>query len=412
MQLRYQFRVYPTPSQVVNAGRMFGCRRVVWNDALARQLPVKAANKLLGNPKQRLRQGPYQTVPKSVELSKSLITEAKKTTEREWLDNCPAPVLQQTLRDLDKAWAAHEDSKQGKRPGPFVQPPRFKTLRDKRQTARFTVNSRFKILANGKLRLPKIGDLEVRWTRDLPSDPTSVTLIKDSADRYFVSFVVETDPADDMLPTLPGDPDQGIDLGLTHFVVCADGSRIKSPRCLRRAEKKLKREQARLSRKKKGSNNRGKQRIVVARAHAHVANARRDFHHKLSTKLIRENQAVTVETLSVRALARGLHSKSVHDAGWTQFVNMLEYKAIRYGRDFTRVAWDFPSSQVCSTCGFRDGPKPLHIREWTCGNCGTTHDRDWNAGKNIKYEGRRIRAARQVEPSTPGPGALAGQPAR
>lgn len=260
----------------------------------------------------------------------------------------PGPVLQQTLRDLDKAWSAHEDSKQGKRPGPFVQPPRFKIRKDNRQTARFTANSRFKILDDGKLRLPKIGDLEVRWTRGLPSAPTSVTLVKDAADRYIVSFVVESDPADEILPPLPGAPDLGIDLGLTHFVVCSDGSRIKSPRFLRRAEKKLKREQARLARKTKGSNNRDKQRITVARAHAKAANARKDFHHKLSTKLIRENQAVTVESLSVKALARGLHSKSVHDAGWSQFVNMLEYKAARYGRTFTQVARDFPSSQLCS----------------------------------------------------------------
>lgn len=125
MQLRYQYRVYPAPGQAVNARRVFGCRRVVWNDALARQLPVKAANKRLGNPKQRLREGPYQSVPKNVELGKSMVTEAKKTPEREWLADCPAPVLQQTLRDLDKAWSAHEDSKQGKRPGPFVQAPAF-----------------------------------------------------------------------------------------------------------------------------------------------------------------------------------------------------------------------------------------------------------------------------------------------
>lgn len=175
-----------------------------------------------------------------------------------------------------------------------------------------------------------------------------MTPVKDAADRYIVSFVVESDPADEILPPLPGAPDLGIDLGLTHFVVCSDGSLIKSPRFLRRAEKKLKREQARLARKTKGSNNRDKQRITVARAHAKAANARKDFHHKLSTKLIRENQAVTVESLSVKALARGLHSKSVHDAGWSQFVNMLEYKAARYGRTFTQVARDFPSSQLCS----------------------------------------------------------------
>jgi putative transposase len=285
-----------------------------------------------------------------------------------------------------------------------VQPPRFKSKKDSRQTARFTANARFKVTKDGMLRLPKVGDLEIKWTRDLPSDPTSVTIIKDAAGRCFASFVVDTHPADEILP--PTDGDQGIDLGLRHFAVCADGSRIKSPKFLRRAEKKLKREQKRLSRKAKG-NNRDKRRIKVARAHARVADARRDWHHKLSTKLIRENQAITVETLSVKALARGIHSKSVHDAGWSAFLNMLEYKAARYGRTFTKVERDFPSTQVCSTCGHRDGKKPLRIRTWTCPDCGTFHDRDWNAAKNIRYEGHRIRRAHQTARPTPGPGAPA-----
>ncbi|NGO73697.1 RNA-guided endonuclease InsQ/TnpB family protein [Streptomyces boncukensis] len=405
MQLRYNYRAYPKPGQRIALARIFGCARVVWNDALAVQRPVKESNKRLGNPRQRLRHGPYQAVPKNQQLGKELVTEAKKTDERYWLSDCPAPVLQQILRDLDKAWTAHEDSKQGKRPGPFVQPPRMKSKKDNRQAARFTANSRFKVLPGRGVRLPKVGDLELTWTRDLPSAPSSVTVIKDASGRYFVSFVVDTDPGEEILPPL--DNDQGIDLGLTHFAILADGSRVRSPRFLRRAETKLKREQRRLSRKTKGSKNREKQRLKVARAHAQVADTRRDFHHQLSTKLIRENQAITVETLSVRALARGLHSKSVHDAGWSQFLAILEYKATRYGRTFTKVERDFPSSQLCSTCGHRDGPKPLHLRTWTCQEptCGTTHDRDWNAAKNIQYEGRRIRRARQTAQPTPEPGA-------
>ncbi|WP_409471917.1 RNA-guided endonuclease InsQ/TnpB family protein [Streptomyces sp. HC307] len=403
MQLRFQYRAYLTPGQRISANRVFGCKRVVWNDALTLHKPRKAANKRLGNPKARTAEGPYWTIPKATELGKLLITTAKKTPERAFLADAPVGVLQQTLRDLDKAWKAHEDSKTGKRKGPKAGPPRHKSRKDNRQTARFTISDRFKVLADGRLRLPKIGDVRIKWSRDLPSVPSSVTLIKDRSGRYWVSFVVDTDPAGDVLP--PVDGDQGIDLGLTRFAVLADGTHIASPKYLRRAEKKLKKRQRELSRKKKGSSNRDKARIKVARAHAAVADARRNFHHQWSNKLTCENQAVFVETLNVRGMARGRLAKSVHDAGWAQFVSFCAYKAIRRGRTFVKVARDFPSSQICSACGHRDGPKPLHVRTWTCSQptCRTRHDRDWNAGKNVRHEGRRILAA--TAPPTPGPGA-------
>ena len=181
----------------------------------------------------------------------------------------------------------------------------------------------------------------------------------------------------------------GIDLGLKHFAVLSDGRKIASPRFLRRAEKKLRRAQRSLSRKQKGSRNRDKARIPVARAHARVADARRDFHHQLSTALIRENQAVAVEDLCVTGLARTRLAKSVHDAGWSAFVAMLEYKARLYGREFRRIGRFEPTTRTCSACGVRDGPKPLHVRQWTCSACGTTHDRDINAAKNIAALGRR-----------------------
>lgn len=329
----------------------------------------------------------------------------KKTPERAFLSDAPVGVLQQTLRDFDKAWKAHEDSKQGKRSGPKVAPPKRKLRKDNRQTARFTVSDRFKMLDDGRLRLPKIGDVYVKWTRALPSAPSSVTLIKDRSDRYWVSFVVETDPADDVMPPIAGD--QGIDLGLTRFAVLADGSHVASPKYLRRAEKKLRKRQRELSRKKKGSNNRHKTRIKVVRAHAAVTDARRNFHHQWSHKLTSENQAVFTETLNVKGLARTRLAKSVHDAGWAQFVSFLEYKATRRGRSLVKVARGFPSSRICSACGHRDGPKPLHVRTWTCPRptCRTRHDRDWNAGKNVRYEGRRILAFLSTEPPTPGPGA-------
>jgi putative transposase len=235
------------------------------------------------------------------------------------------------------------------------------------------------VLANGKLRLPKIGDVPVRWSRPLPSNPSSVTVVKDAAGRYFASFVVDTQPA--RLPKTA--PAVGIDLGLTHFAVLSDGRKIASPKFLRRAETTLRRRQRDLCRKQKGSKNRDKARVKVARAHARVADARRDFHHQLSTALIRDNQAIAMEDLAVKGLGRTRLARSVHDAGWAGFVTMLEYKARLYGRQFCRIGRFAPTSQTCSVCGLKDGPKPLHVRAWQCPGCGAQLDRDINAAVNV-----------------------------
>ena len=307
-------------------------------------------------------------------------------------------VLQQALADLNAAYRNFFGSVTGKRKGPKAAPPRFRSRKDSRQSVRFTANSRFQVLGNGRLRLPKVGDVEVRWSRRLPAVPTSVTVIRDAAGRFFASFVVEVSPE----PLPETDAGCGIDLGLGHFAVLDDGTKVSAPRFLRRAENKLRRAQRALSRKQKGSANREKAWVKVARAHARVADARRDFHHKLSTQVIRENQAVTVEDLAVKGLARTKLAKSVHDAGWSAFVNMLEYKAELHGREFRKTGRFEPTSQVCSACGIKDGPKPLHVRMWTCAVCGTVHDRDVNAAKNIAALGRReAQNARgsQVRPS-------------
>ncbi len=322
--------------------------------------------------------------PSDRELSARL-TAAKATPERAWLRDVSAVVLQQALADLNAAYRNFFASRAGKRKGPKIRPPRFRSRKDTPQAIRFTRNAQFKALPNGKLRLPKIGDVPVRWSRPLPSEPSSVTIIRDAAGRYFASFVVQANPG-----TAPkAEPVIGIDLGLKHFAVLSDGRKITSPRFLRRAEKRLRRAQRSLSRKQKGSRNRDKVRVTVARAHARVADARRDFHHKLSTAIIRDNQAVYVEDLAVAGLARTRLAKSVYDAGWSAFVAMLEYKAQLYGREFRRIGRFEPTSQVCSACGVRDGPKPLHVRQWTCATCGVTHDRDINAAKNIAALGRR-----------------------
>ncbi|GAA1741604.1 transposase [Luedemannella helvata] len=368
MQLRYNFRVYPDAVQREALARSFGCARVVFNDGL------------------RLRQQAREAGEKYIcdaELSRRLITEAKTTPQRAWLGEVSAVVLQQALADLNTAYRNFFASISGKRRGRKLAPPRYRSRKDNRQAIRFTKNGRFKVLDNGRLRLPKIGDIAVRWSRTLPSDPSSVAIIKDAAGRYFASFVVQT--TDEALP--PVESEIGIDLGLTHFAVMSDGTKVTAPKFLRRAARKLKRLQQALSRKQRGSHNRKKAAVKVARAHARVADTRRDWQHKLSTTLIRENQAIYVEDLCVVGLGRTRLAKSVHDAGWSSFVGMLEYKAARYGRTFAKIDRFAPTSQTCSACGRIDGPKPLSVRSWTC-PCGAAHDRDINAAINVLAQGR------------------------
>ncbi|MET8776650.1 transposase [Nocardia sp. NPDC004654] len=367
MQLRYNYRLYPTVGQQRSLAKAFGCARVVFNDALAARMTAHRA----GLP------------PVSdAQLSKQL-TESKKTPERAWLSEVSSVVLQQAVADLNTAYRNFFASITGRRKGPKIGSPRFRSRKDNRQAIRFTRNARFTVTTGGKLRLPKIGDVSVRWSRGLPSEASSVTIVKDSAGRYFASFVVATD--DQPLP--PTDGEVGIDLGLSTFAVLSNGKRIDSPRFLRQAERRLRKAQKALSRRRKGSANRAKARRRVAKAHAKVADRRRDWAHKQSTTIIRDNQAVFVEDLCVKGLARTRLAKSVHDAGWAMFTRMLEEKAARYGRYFGKVDRFFPSSRLCSQCGAIDGPKPLSVREWRCA-CGATHDRDVNAAANIHAAGR------------------------
>jgi putative transposase len=368
VQLRYNYRVYPDASQREALARSFGCARVVFNDGL--RLRQQAREQGL----------PYVS---DAELSKQVITQAKGTPERAWLGEVSSVVLQQALADLNTAYRNFFASVTGKRKGRKLAPPRYRSRKDNRQAIRFTKNSRFKVLDNGLLRLPKIGDVEVRWSRSLPSDPSSVTVIRDAAGRYFASFVVQT--TDEPLP--PSESEVGIDLGLTHFAVLSDGTKVAAPKFLRRAARKLKRLQQALSRKQRGSANRKKAVVKVARAHARVADTRRDWQHKLSTRIIRDNQAVYVEDLCVVGLGRTRLAKSVHDAGWASFTGMLQYKAARYGRTFGRVDRFFPSTRMCSDCGRINDKMTLNVRSWTC-PCGTAHDRDVNAANNVLAAGQ------------------------
>ncbi|MGC0343431.1 putative transposase [Streptomyces sp. SLBN-8D4] len=381
IQLRYSFRMYPDATQQAALVRAFGCARVVFNDAVRAREDARKAG---------------QPFPTAGQLSTRLITEAKRTAARSWLGEVSAVVLQQSLRDAESAYRKFFESLKGKRKGRKAGAPRFKSRKDARQPIRFTANARWSITGSGRLKLPKIGAVKVKWSRTLPSTPTSVTVVKDAAGRFFASFVIDTDPAADAMRMPESDRISGIDLGLIHFAVLSDGTKIDSPRFLRRAEKKLKNAQKELSRKQKGSKNRAKARLKVARAHAGVADARREFlpHARLrsrggtpiqlSTRLISENQGIVVEDLSVAGLARTRLAKSVHDAGWSSFIGMLAYKAERYGRTLVKIGRFTPTSQTCSTCGVKDGPKPLGVREWTCSACGTVHDRDTNAAINVK----------------------------
>ncbi|MFV2106189.1 RNA-guided endonuclease InsQ/TnpB family protein [Micromonospora sp. LOL_015] len=369
VQLRYNYRITPDAAQRTALAQAFGCARVVFNDGL------------------RLRQQAREAGEKYIsagDLSKLVITAAKASEDRAWLGEVSAVVLQQAVADLNTAYRNFFNSLSGKRRGRKVAPPRYRPRKDNRQAIRFTKNSRFKVCDNGRLRLPKIGDVPVRWSRGLPSDPTSVTVIKDTAGRYFASFVVQIGE-DETLP--PVDSEIGIDLGLTHFAVMSDGTKVTAPKFLRRAARKLKRLQQALSRKQRGSNRRKKAVIEVARAHARVADTRRDWQHKLSTAIIRENQAVYVEDLCVVGLGRTRLAKSVHDAGWAAFTGMLEYKAERYGRAFARVDRWLPSTRMCCDCGRINEKIALNVREWDC-PCGSHHDRDINAAINIKAAGQ------------------------
>ncbi|MEQ4716548.1 RNA-guided endonuclease TnpB family protein [Nonomuraea sp. B19D2] len=372
MKLRYNYRLYPDPGQRQMLAKTFGCARVVWNDALAaRKVARKMGLPYIGD----------------AAIQRLVLTQAKKTPERAWLAEVSSVVLQQSVRDLNTAYKNFFDSVAGRRKGPKMGLPVLKSRHDHRQAARFNANA-FALTGDGRLYLAKIGQVEVRWSRQLPAAPSSVTVIKDAAGRYFASFVIDVPDTVNRLPEL--DTEVGIDLGLTHYAILSTGEKIANPKWLRRREKKLARLQRGLSRKQKGSKNRERARLRVARQHAKVADARRDFLHQTSTSIIRENQTVCIETLQVQGLARSRLAKAVHEVSWGAFTRLLEGKAARHGRTLVKIGRFFPSSQLCPCCGRQNGKLPLEVREWDCPSCGEHHDRDIAAAINILTEGMRI----------------------
>ena len=364
MLVRYRYRLDPTPSQRQALGRAFGCARVVYNDALAERRRASLAGEKLSD-----------TV-----LQRRVITQAKRTPERAWLAEVASVALVQACQDARRAYHNWFDSRSGRRKGRRVGRPRFRTKHGT-QSIRLTRNGF--ALHGARLSVAKVGDLRVRWSRALPSVPSSVTVIGEPDGRLYASFVVERDPT----PLPPVARTAGIDLGLASFAVVAgsDGTveAVANPRYLRTAQRRLARAQRTLSRKQKGSANRAKARHRVAAAHRKVRDRRADHHHKLALRLIRENQVVAVEDLCVAGLGRTRLAKSVYDAGWATLVRLLEHKAAQHGRRVVKIGRWEPTSQTCSACGHRDGPKPLGVRAWACPACGVVHDRDANAARNI-----------------------------
>ncbi|TDB99829.1 transposase [Micromonospora fluostatini] len=369
MQVRYRYRLNPTLGQRAALAKAFGCARVVFNDGL--RLRERA----------RLAGGGYVS---NGDVQKTVVTEAKKTPEREWLGEVSSVVLVQAVNDLHRAYRNFFDSLTGRRKGRRVGAPRFRSKRGT-QSIRLTRNG-FTLRGSGRLYVAKVGDIPVVWSRDLPSQPSSATVMLDAAGRYWVSFVVEVPEA----PLPDNGREVGVDLGLTHFAITSDGVKVDNPRWLRIKARHLARAQRALCRKKKGSANRRKAARKTAKLHARVADTRRDWLHKLSTTLIRDNQAVYVEDLAVSGMARTRLAKSVHDAGWSTFVRMLEYKAVLNGRTFGKIDRWHPSTRTCSTCGLLGDKVSLAVRSWTC-QCGAAHDRDVNAAKNILTAGRAER---------------------
>jgi putative transposase len=361
MKARHQYRIYPTDQQRKDLAKLFGCVRVVWNDALAL---CKQSEKL----------------PSNGDLQKICITQAKKTKEREWLSEVSNIPLQQSIADLGVAWNNFFASHKGKRKGQKMNPPRFKK-RTNQQSARFRKGG-FSIKA-AKVFLAKIGCIKTKWSRPLPSEPSSVTVIKDTAERYFLSFVVEVQPE----IKLASNPVIGIDLGLKVFAACSDRSRFSSPD-YKKLDRRTRKAQRQLSRRSKGSKRRERMRVRVAKLKARIRDTRKDFLHKLSTKVVSENQVIALEDLNVSRLLKNRKlSRAISQAGWREFRTMCQAKSEKFGREFVVISRWEPTSQVCSDCGYRWGKLDLSVREIVCMNCGTLHDRDDNASKNIEQVG-------------------------
>ncbi len=357
VQRGYKYRLYPNKYQEQMLNKTFGCVRYVYNHGLERK------------------EKSYKEVGRSVSHGKLMkeLTAIKKDPDKVWLNEVSAGALQESLRILKNSYEWFFKKQSGK--------PRFKSKSNK-QSIRYD-RTRCKVTERG-VKLQKIyGDIKVRFHKRLSEacELRNMTVTKDRMGRYFVSIGV-IEPIKQLDPI---DAKTGIDLGLTHHTVLSTGEKVDNPRFFDKHFKQLRRAQRTLCRRKKGSKNREKARREVARIYAKIADSRRYFLHKLSTRLIRENQAIGAETLRVRNMMKNRRlARLIGDVSWAEFVRMLEYKGKWYGRRVKKLNAYYPSSKTCSVCGHELDDLPLHIREWECPVCSTHHDRDVNAARNIQ----------------------------
>jgi putative transposase len=361
----FKYRFYPTEEQAAELSRTFGCVRLVYNKALE--------ERTLAWYGERRRVSYVQ--------SSAALTQWKKTPGLAFLSEVPCVPLQQALRHLQTAFANFFAKR--------AAYPRFKSRKRSRASAEYT-RSAF-TWREGRLTLAKMtAPLDIRWSRPLPqgAEPTTVTVSRDSAGRWFVSLLCQ-----DTITAAPATGAAvGIDAGIASLVTLSTGEKIINPQHERRDCARLAKAQRDLSRKAPGSANREKARRKVARVHARIADRRRDFLHKLSTRLVRENQTVVIEDLAVANLLKNHRlARAISDVAWRELRRMLEYKCAWYGRDLVVVDRWFPSSKLCGTCGTVRARLPLDVREWTCG-CGAVHDRDVNAARNILAAGLAVTA--------------------
>jgi putative transposase len=359
----YHFRFYPTEEQRIILAHTFGCARFVYNWGLnTRSTAYKERGEKLNY---------YTLAPMLPDLKK----------QHPWLGDVSSVPLQMSLRHLDRAFINFFEGR--------AKYPTFKKKQNA-QSATYASNA-FKWDGNALTLAKMKAALAIRWHRTLPKNaqPSSVTITKDCANRYFVSILVEED-----IKPLPMTPKMvGLDLGIKSMVALSTGESVGHPRFFAKDEKRLAKAQRRHAKKKKGSKNRNKARLKAARIHAQINDRRRDYQHKLSTRMVRENQVICVESLAVKNMVKNhCLAKAISDVGWSEFVRQLEYKSQWYGRTLVKIDQWYPSSKTCSDCKHVLDSLPLDIREWVCPECGVVHDRDTNAARNILAEGLSVKA--------------------